>query len=141
MDFTLRIENPKGRNMSVEIIDETGKTIHAWEGASDELLLPIEYETYLPAFLGSDALRERLATLETLCFALEKVEDSLRGETNKRLGQLFKTWREEKAEITRSVLAKTCGMNVTKFQSIEQGIIKNSLASCLAIIQRWEKSK
>lgn len=127
--------------MHVEIIDETGKTVHTWKGGCDELLLPIEYETYLPAFLGSDVLRERLTTLETLCFALANVENSLRGETNKRLGELFKTWREEKAEVNRALLAKVCGTNYGRLQSVEQGVVKNSMASCLDIIQRWEKSK
>ena len=141
MDFTLRIERPSERKMRVEIIDESGKTIHTWQGASDELLMPIEYETYLPALVGSDALRERLTTLETLCFALANTEASLRGELNKRLGELFKTWREENAEASRAVLAKVCGTNYGRLQSVEQGIVKNSMASCLDIIQRWEKSK
>lgn len=141
MDFTLRIERPSERKMHVEIIDEEGRTIHIWQGASDELLMPIEYETYLPALVGSDALRERLTTLETLCFALTNTEASLRGELNKRLGELFKIWREDKAEASRAVLAKVCGTNYGRLQSVEQGVVKNTLSSCLDIIQRWEKSK
>lgn len=140
MDFTFRIETPKGRRMRVEIIDETGTTIQLWEGASDELLLPIEYETYLPAFIGSDALKERLKTLETLCFALANIQTSLQGELNKRLGELFKIWREKEG-VTRAALAKVCGTNYGRLQSVEQGVVKNSMNSCLDMIQRWEESK
>lgn len=139
LNFVLKINIEKQKEMSVSISDENGKEIARHRGSCEELLLPVEYETHMPVFLGgSDTLRERINILELLILATKEIYHALRGEQSSRLTQLMRAFR---GANTQRYFSEVCGVKLSQIMNLETGKGRISLKQCMEIVDAWERNK